>query len=157
VPDQAWAPSIHLCIPDLAAEENSAGTGQRPQERRAPASFRDPILDARSKLSEKRFRDGHQQVTTMIEDLRHSRRRQFHRLWIASLALTAASVVALAIGLFQNMNRADRDAIRRSESRSRGRRSHIDRRTQNPSETIPAQGNTSGERGAIESALYETP
>jgi len=156
-PGQAWPPSVHLCIPDLATEENSAGSGRRPEERHATASFRDPIRAARSKLSEKRFRDGHQQVTTMIEDLRDRRRRQFRRLWIASLTLTAASVVALAIGLFQNMSRADRDAIRRSESRARRNRSHLDRHTLPPPETIPARGNKSGERGSIESALYETP
>ncbi|HLJ09776.1 MAG TPA: hypothetical protein VKU82_01235 [Planctomycetaceae bacterium] len=56
------------------------------------------------KLSEKRFQDGHQQVTSMIEELRDKRRKVFRRLWIASVVLTGASVVALAVELVQRMN-----------------------------------------------------
>jgi hypothetical protein len=55
-------------------------------------------------LSEKRFLDGHKQVTSMIEALRSRRRRLFRHLWYASVTLTALSVVALAVELLHKMD-----------------------------------------------------
>jgi hypothetical protein len=72
-------------------------------------------------LSQRRYQVGQQQVTSLIEGLRNSRRKMFDRLWIASIALTALSIVALAVELIQgtpspnakhaairDVNRADR-------------------------------------------------
>src|SRR5262249_50686986 len=91
-------PRFYLRLPDVLAESKPAATAARPGE---PAPVRNPVASARAKLSEKRFLDGHRQVTSMIEGLRDRRRRMFSRLWNASIVLTALSVVALAIELIQ--------------------------------------------------------
>lgn len=85
---------FHLAVPDLSPKpERDAAAIDEP-----PVSVRDPIAFARSKISEKRFRDGHQQVTTMIADLRDRRRMILQRLWMGSVALTVVSGIVLAIG-----------------------------------------------------------
>jgi hypothetical protein len=107
-PDPARAaqakPQFHLCIPDLSGDERLAAPGPPDKPPHQPAPPRNPIDAARTKLSEKRYREGHQHVTEMIEGLRDKRRRLFKRLWTASVVLTALSVVALAVEL---VHRAD--------------------------------------------------
>jgi hypothetical protein len=95
-------PQFHLCIPDVSGDERLPASGLREKPFDQPAAPRNPIDAARAKLSEKRYRDGHQHVTDMIEGLRDKRRRLFKRLWTASVVLTALSVVALAVELIHN-------------------------------------------------------
>jgi hypothetical protein len=92
-------PQFHLCIPDVSGDERLSVAGSRERPLYPPVAPRNPIEAARNKLSEKRYRDGHQHVTEMIEGLRDKRRRLFKRLWTASVVLTALSVVALAVEL----------------------------------------------------------
>ncbi len=82
-----------------------------PGSHRPDPIARDPIARAQSRLSEKRYQDGHQQVTGLIERMREKRRRLFDRLWIASIALTALSVVALAVELIQGMQSPDPNQV----------------------------------------------
>jgi hypothetical protein len=90
-------PQFHLCIPDVSRDARLPADGSRERPLYPPVAPRNPIEAARNKLSEKRYRDGHQHVTDMIEGLRDKRRRLFKRLWAASVVLTALSVVALAV------------------------------------------------------------
>jgi hypothetical protein len=94
---------FHLRLPDVMADQKTqAAPDSEVQLPRQPAPY-DPIAKAKAQLSEKRYQDGHQQVTGLIDRLREKRRRLFDRLWIASIALTALSVVALAVELIQSM------------------------------------------------------
>ncbi|HEY2252790.1 MAG TPA: hypothetical protein VGH74_17075, partial [Planctomycetaceae bacterium] len=61
------------------------------------------VKPADPQLSQKRYQEGQQQVTGIIEGMREKRRKLFDRLWIASIALTALSVLALAVELIQGM------------------------------------------------------
>jgi hypothetical protein len=90
-------------LPDLFAEEKSQTTPDA--ERRPPqqAVTYDPTARARAQLSERRYQNGHQQVTGMIERMRVRRRKLLDRLWVGSIALTALSIVALAVELIQGM------------------------------------------------------
>src|ERR1700730_15795628 len=90
-------PQFHLCIPDVSGEETLRLPGALEKSLRLSPAPRNPIDAARAKLIEKRYREGHQHVTEMIEGLRDRRRRLFKRLWTASVVLTALSVVALAV------------------------------------------------------------
>ena len=94
---------FHLRLPDVFADQIPRATPS--SELRSPrkASAYDPTARAKAQLSEKRYQDGHQQVTSLIDRLREKRRRLFDRLWVASIALTALSIVALAVELIQSM------------------------------------------------------
>lgn len=58
---------------------------------------------SQARSSEKRYQEGHEQVTGIIERVRKRRRKLFNRLWVASIALTAISIMALAVELIQGM------------------------------------------------------
>ena len=96
----------------MAAKSRYAQSGLSPhRERRPPRqavagnpTAKAPAQSARARLSEKRYQDGHQQVTGMIERMRERRRKLLGRLWVASIALTAFSIVALAIELIQGIH-----------------------------------------------------
>ncbi len=92
---------FHLRLPDVSADPKRTAPHTNPMYSANVAPAHDAIAVARAKLSEKRFLDGHKQVTGMIEDLRHRRQRLFRRLWAASVFLTALSVVALGVELVQ--------------------------------------------------------
>lgn len=95
---------FHLRLPDVFADEKphaAPGPERHPPQQ---AAAYDPIAKVRSQLSAKRYRDGHQQVTGLIERLRERRRKLLDRLWVASIALTALSIVALAVELIQEMH-----------------------------------------------------
>jgi hypothetical protein len=124
---------------------------------------RDAIGAARAKLSEKRFLEGHRQVTGMIEDLRNRRRRLFKRLWAASILLTALSVVALAVELAQHTD------VWKSFGDSAQTEDHAAPRPfpkaheATPLKAIPAKtgaprewSNQLPDEGSVESAIYET-
>ena len=92
---------FHLRLPDVfAADKPTAidGPDRKPLQQ---AIADDPVARARARLSERRFQAGQQQVTGLIEGLRDRRRKLFDRLWMASIALTALSIVALAVELIQ--------------------------------------------------------
>ena len=150
-PGETARPPIHLCIPDLSAEEG-APESKGPNGRRGRIAIHDPIAAARSRLSEKRFRDGHQQVTTMIEDLRERRRRQFRRFWLASMVLTAGSAVVLAFGLLRGNGG---DAGAKSQPGKGSRRAGRHETTQ--PQAIDAQANLRSERDPIQPVAYEAP
>lgn len=77
-----------------------------------------------SKLSQKRYHDGRQQVTGMLERMRENRRKLFDRLWVASIAVTALSVVVLAVEIIQGIQspvaaRVEHPTLKKTGSRSR--------------------------------------
>jgi hypothetical protein len=100
-PEAASQAPFHLRIPDVYAEQASAGPAARTI---VPAPPRDPIAEARARLNEKRILDGRRQVTSLIAGARDRRRKLFGRLWAASILLTALSVMALAVELVQRMD-----------------------------------------------------
>src|SRR5258708_39126302 len=64
---------FHLRLPDVFADQKSDAT-RGPEPRSTPQAVAlDPI--AKTQLSKKRYQDGHQQVTGLIERLREKRRR----------------------------------------------------------------------------------
>ena len=103
---------FHLRLPDVFADQKprAAPVPERPPR---PVVANDPTAKAHaqltssqltsSQLSEKRYQDGHQQVTGMIDRLRTRRRKLLGRLWVASIALTALSIMALAVELIPGM------------------------------------------------------
>jgi hypothetical protein len=94
---------FHLRLPDVFADQKPReAAGPELRSPRQPAPY-DPTARVKAQLSEKRYQDGHQQVTGLIERMREKRRRLFDRLWVASIALTALSIVALAVELIQGM------------------------------------------------------
>jgi len=102
-PVSASKPQIYLRLPDVFAEEPLLKTALHTVPSRRPNPS-DSLGEARAKLSEKRFLDGHRQVTSMIEGLRNRRQRLFRHLWYASVTLTALSVVALAVEVVHRMD-----------------------------------------------------
>jgi hypothetical protein len=100
-PAAAPQPPFHLRIPDVYAEQVPVAPAARTV---VPAPPRDPIVEARAILNEKRILEGHRQVTSLIAGARDQRRKFFGRLWAASILLTALSVVALAVELVQRMD-----------------------------------------------------
>lgn len=100
--------AFHLRLPDLfAAERPRTVRSAPPRSEEKPSRSTvavEPVAQARQKLSHKRYRDGKQQVAGIIEDARARRRKLFGRLWIASVTLTALSIVALAIELIQGLH-----------------------------------------------------
>src|SRR5262249_22597793 len=121
------------------------------------------ITAARAKLSEKRFLEGHRQVTGLIEDFRNRRRRLFQRLWAASIVLTALSVVALAVELVRHTNlfKSLGDSAQNGERSSPPPLKKVHEAT--PLKTTPAKtgvprewSNQLPEEGTVESAIYET-
>jgi hypothetical protein len=123
----------------------------------------DAIGAARAKLSEKRFLEGHRQVTGMIEDLRNRRRRLFKRLWVASIVLTALSVVALAVELVQRTEvlKSFGDSAQTEDHAAPKPLQKVHEAT--PLKTTPAKSgaprewsNQLPEDGTVESAIYET-
>lgn len=124
---------FHLRLPDLFADEKPRATPGPERQPPRPAVVNDPtararsqltdrqlpvarsntaqsnntrsngVQSAKSRLSQKRFQEGQQHVAGMIERMREKRRKLFDRLWIASIALTALSVLALAVELIQGV------------------------------------------------------
>jgi hypothetical protein len=85
----------------MPAPATPAGAPNKPQTR--PPAY-DPVANARERISKKRYDDRHQQVTGMIDRMRDKRRKLFGRLWIASVVLTALSIVALAVEVIQGLS-----------------------------------------------------
>lgn len=95
---------FHLRLPDVFADQKPRATpSPEPRSPRQAVVACDPTAGVKAQVSEKRYQDGHQQVTGMIERMREKRRRLFDRLWVASIALTALSIVALAVELIQGL------------------------------------------------------
>jgi len=156
-------PQIHLCIPDLSGDEKSLAAGLRSKSPQQSAPPRDPIDAARAKLSEKRYREGHQHVTDMIEELREKRRRLFKRLWAGSIALTALSVVALAVELIHRAEFLNplSDTVQTDDqpATSPSRRTHggVARRPALKKTPVPRQwSNALPTETPVQSAVYET-
>ncbi len=97
-------PQFRLRLPDVSARPKSADAAPAAEESELRIPVRDPIAAARAKLSEKRFADGRRQITRMIEKLRGKRQRLIKILWAASVALTALSVIALAVEFVHKTN-----------------------------------------------------
>lgn len=100
----ASKPQFRLRLPDVSVDSQPVETSHPVDPPEIAAAPRDPIAAARAKLSEKRFLDGHRQITNMIEKLRDKRRRLFRALWAASVGLTALSVIALAVEFVHRMD-----------------------------------------------------
>jgi hypothetical protein len=64
----------------------------------------DSVATARTEISQRRYEDGHRQVTRLIDRMRDRRRRWFDRLWVASIVLTTMSIGALVFELYQNLS-----------------------------------------------------
>lgn len=105
-------PPFLLHVPDLSP---------KPEPKPAPAARIDPQKDpertestadqaspVRAQIRQKRYDDGQKHVAELIDRLREKRRRFFGRLWIASVVLTALSIVALAVELIQGFSVAAR-------------------------------------------------
>lgn len=74
------------------------------QAQRAIQPVTHAVATARARIRKQRYDDGHQHVTNMIDRMRDRRRRLFDRLWIASVVLTALSLVALIVEVIQSLN-----------------------------------------------------
>jgi hypothetical protein len=155
-------PKFHLCIPDVSGDERLSVAAPPEKPLPAPVALRNPIEAARNKLSEKRYRDGHQHVTDMIEGLRDKRRRLFKRLWTSSVVLTALSVVALAVEL---IHKADFSSLgdtvetngRAAIDSSRHARSSATRPAPLTKPAAPQQwSNELPAEPSVQSAVYET-
>ena len=158
---------FHLRLPDVFGDQKPQATPgpQRRPPRQAVASAptaRAPAQSTRTQLSEKRYQDGHQQVTGMIERMRERRRKLLGRLWVASIALTALSIVALAIELIQGVQSpiATRAAIPKGDQADTSR--SLARKTSS-SPARPVSGaaarewsNESPDDQPVKSALYTT-
>lgn len=154
---RASQPAIHLCIPELTGDEDDGdGTASSSQSLRHLEP--DPVALARSRISEKRFREGHRQVTGIIEDLRARRQGRLNRLWIGSIALTAASVIVLAIGLFRETTDATQPSRREgppSKARSSSTNSLSDHSAAEISRSVRVQANMLPEDDPIQPVAYE--
>ena len=159
----ASKPRFHLRLPDVSATVRPAAPSPAEPRPASSAPVRDAIGAARAKLSEKRFLEGHRQVTGMIEDLRNRRRRVFKRLWAASIVLTALSVVALAVELVQRTEllKSYGDAAQTEDHSTPQPLQKVHEAT--PLKTTPAKSgaprewsNQLPEDGTVESAIYET-
>ncbi len=153
-------PPFHLRIPDVSAEPASAAPQARPAAATLP---RDPIAEARSKLSEKRILESQRQVSSLIAGARDRRRRLFGRLWAASILLTALSIVALAVELVQRMDFLNPvgDTVQiDNQKATEGPRGTPATATSGKPEAKPAAprewSNQLPQKGAVESAVYET-
>jgi hypothetical protein len=152
-------PPFHLRVPDVFAEQKSA-----PSADALPAPPpRDPIAEARAKLSEKRILEGQQQVTSLIAGARDRRRRLFGRLWAASILLTALSVVALAVEIVERMDflnpvtdTAQSDQHNVPENPRRAPATAPARRLEPKSEAPREWSNQLPQQDSVKSAVYET-
>jgi hypothetical protein len=154
---------FHLRLPDVFAEQKRTAPQAIAARPPGPAPGYDAIAAARAKLSEKRFLDGHKQVTSMIDHLRHRRQRLFRRLWAASVLLTALSVVALAVELVQRMDVLNPigDAVltedQNSSAPARSRRETTPARKPAAKSGAPREwSNQLPEDNSVQSAIYET-
>jgi hypothetical protein len=99
---------FHLRLPDVTPSRRPRPAPPAPAVSPAGADIRmaahDPVATARARISKRRYDTGHRHVTGMIDRLRDRRRRLFGRLWIASVVLTALSIVALVVEVIQNVN-----------------------------------------------------
>jgi hypothetical protein len=62
------------------------------------------VAATRTEISQRRYEQGHREVTRMIDRMRDRRRRWFDRLWFTSVLLTVLSIGALVIELYQNLS-----------------------------------------------------
>ncbi len=159
--DTTQEPRILLRLPDVAPPSKAAPARPNEPRKRAVPKTED-LADARTKLSERRFREGHQQVTEMIEKLRDRRRRLFKRLWAASVGLTALSVVALAVELVHQMeypNSMD-ETVPTSEQPVARRKVPPDitaSKSSRPKSAAPREWpNSLPVQSPVQSAIYET-
>jgi hypothetical protein len=158
-PGGARKPRFYLQLPDVSAVSRpAAATASVPH----PAPAHDPIAAARARLSEKRFLEGHRQVTGLIQDFRDRRRRLFQRLWAASIVLTALSVVALAVELAQRTSlfKSFGDSAQLEEPSAPQALQKVHEAEPlkiTPAKSAPREwSNKLPEDGAVESAIYET-
>jgi len=163
-PATAPKPRFYLRLPDVSAASRPAAPPALAPQPAPSVPVHDAITAARAKLSEKRFLEGHRQVTGLIEDFRNRRRRLFQRLWAASIVLTALSVVALAVELVQQG-----DLLKSFGDSAQGEDHSVPRilpkvHEATPLKATPAKSGTRREwsnqlpqEGTVESAIYETP
>jgi hypothetical protein len=157
-------PRFYLRLPDVSAASRPAAPPALAPQPAPSAPIHDALTAARAKLSEKRFLEGHRQVTSLIEDFRNRRRQLFQRLWAASIVLTALSVVALAVELVQRTNllKSLGDSAQNEELSAPRPLEKVHEAT--PLKTTPAKSGAPrewsnqlpAEEGMVESAIYET-
>src|SRR5579862_7696723 len=101
---------LQLQLPDLSPPQNTrpqpvwgavAATVELPVAESAATPAGEPgradtVAMARTENSQRRYEEGHRQVTRMIDRMRDRRRRWFDRLWFTSVLLTVLSIGALA-------------------------------------------------------------
>jgi hypothetical protein len=115
---------LQLQLPDLIAPKQprpqpiwgtvTVTTGSPASESAATAAGEsgrvETVAAARTEISQRRYEEGHRQVTRIIDRMRDRRRRWFDRLWFTSVLLTVLSIGALAIELYQNFSEPQSDA-----------------------------------------------
>lgn len=157
----AVKPRFHLRLPDVYADERVPAPRLHDPDRLTELP-RDSSGRARIRLSEERFREGHQQVTAMIEGLRGKRRRVLKRLWAASVALTALSVVALAVEVLGRMDllSAFGDPVIQTADQAASESPRPKSRPATPGKSLPNAprewANKLPGDGPVRSAVYET-
>jgi hypothetical protein len=157
-----------LRLPDVAVPVKPQLSVSTPSVSKSKPASRptahNQVASARARISKQRYDDGHQHVTNLIDRMRDRRRRILDRLWIASVVLTALSIVALVVEVIQNLNTAQpaaesahshasptRPVARRSSPRSP--RSVVPAAAQVLANELPEPEN--GEH-PVKSALYTT-
>lgn len=145
---------FHLAVPDLSLDsEKEAGPIDVPSTSVSP---RDPIAFARSKISEKRFRDGHEQITTMIADLRDRRRVISGRLWLGSVVLTVASGLVLLVALIRESGPAGDAAERGKQPKRATHPPSVDHLSATGEAPVRAWSNEVPEERPIQPVHYES-
>lgn len=101
-------PPFQVRLPDLTPPRKPLPAPPAPEVTTSKPQIRpiahDPVANARARISKKRYDEGHQNVTGLIDRMRDKRRKLFGRLWIASVVLTALSIVALAVEVIQGLS-----------------------------------------------------
>jgi hypothetical protein len=101
-------PPFQLSVPDLTPSRKPRPAVSAPASPQSASAGgpteNDPVAAARARVSQRRYDDGHQHVTSLIGRMRDRRRQLFGRLWIASVILTALSIIALVVEVIQNLN-----------------------------------------------------
>lgn len=163
-------PPFHVRVPDVSpprkprpASQSAAGLQNKPTMR---PTAHDPVAKARARLKKKRYDDGHQHVTTMIDRMRDKRRRLFGRLWIASVVLTAMSIIALAVEVIQGLSftAATAESIPAAGGAETARAVARKPSARSSRSVVPAEGqiatselsDASTDKNPVKSALYTT-
>ncbi|MBI3861009.1 MAG: hypothetical protein HY290_03855 [Planctomycetia bacterium] len=95
---------FHLRLPDVSPERKPRKSARAAAGSERKETGPDPVARAKAQISRKRYDDGQQHVTGMIDRMRDRRRKLFGRLWVVSVVITALSIVALAVELIQDWN-----------------------------------------------------